>query len=135
MVSMTRQFLDSADNYVLLRGSLAAEPLVRTLPSGDELCSFRLTVQRPAETHRRARSDSIDCASTRAAVRRTVARCSPGQRLEVAGSLRRRFWRSIAGTPASRYEVEVIDIQRLRADTSTGARPGRPARARASGGQ
>jgi single-strand DNA-binding protein len=107
---MTRQLLDLADNYVLLRGLLAAEPLVRTMPSGDELCSFRLTVPRPAETHGRARSDSIDCASTRASVRRTVARCSPGQRLEVAGSLRRRFWRSVAGTPASRYEVEVIGL-------------------------
>jgi len=78
---MTHQPLDSADNYVLLRGSLAAEPLLRTLPSGDELCSFRLTVPRPAETSGRARSDSIDCASTHAAVRRAVARCSPGQRL------------------------------------------------------
>lgn len=132
---MTRQLPDSADNYVLLRGVLAAEPLVRTLPSGDELCSFRLTVPRPADTHGRARSDSIDCASTRAAVRRTVARCSPGQRLEVAGSLRRRFWRATAGTPASRYEVEVIDVQRLRADRSAGEPPARPARAKPSGGQ
>jgi single-strand DNA-binding protein len=123
MVFMTRQLLDSADNYVLLRGLLAAEPLVRTLPSGDELCSFRLTVPRSAETHGRARSDSIDCASTRAAVRRTLVRCSPGQRLEVAGSLRRRFWRSTAGTPASRYEVEVINVQRMRAAHATGERP------------
>jgi single-strand DNA-binding protein len=127
MVSMTQQLLDSADNYVLLRGLLAAEPLVRTLPSGDELCSFRLTVPRSPQTHGRARSDSIECASTRAAVRRAVARCTPGQRLEVAGSLRRRFWRSTAGGPASRYEVEVIDIRRLRADAA-GDRPTTPGR-------
>ena len=125
---MTQQLLDSADNYVLLRGVLAAEPFLRTLPSGDELCSFRLTVPRSTETHGRARSDSIDCASTRAAVRRAVARCSPGQRLEVAGSLRRRFWRGTAGMPASRYEVEVIDIRRLRADPSAGDRQASPAR-------
>src|SRR5215475_10887605 len=106
MVHMTQQAQASTDNYVLLRGLLAAEPLVRTLPSGDELCSFRLTVPRPAETHGRARSDSIDCASTRA-----------------------------AGTPASRYEVEVSNVQRLRADPSTGERPARLARAKPSGGQ
>jgi single-strand DNA-binding protein len=132
---MTRQLLDLADNCVLLRGLLAAEPVVRTMPSGDELCSFRLTVPRPAETHGRARSDSIDCASTRASVRRTVARCSPGQRLEVAGSLRRRFWRSIAGTPASRYEVDVVDVQRLRADGAAGDRQARPPRAKRRDGE
>ena len=134
-VFMTHQPLDSADNYVLLRGSLAAEPLLRTLPSGDELCSFRLTVPRPAETSGRARSDSIDCASTRAAVRRAVARCSPGQRLEVAGSLRRRFWRSIAGTPASRYEVEVSDVRKLRADRPAGDQTARSVRSRRSEGE
>ena len=127
---MTQQAQDSTDNYVLLRGLLAAEPLVRMLPSGDELCSFRLTVLRPEETHGRARSDSIDCASTRAVVRRTVARCSPGQRLEVSGSLRRRFWRSSAGTAASRYEVEVIDVRKLRAEHATGDRLAGPARAK-----
>lgn len=128
MVFMTQQLLDSADNYVLLRGLLAAEPLVRILPSGDELCSFRLTVPRSAQTHGRARSDSIDCASTRGAVRRTVGRCSPGQRLEVTGSLRRRFWRSTAGSPASRYEVEVSDARRLRADQAAGDRQASPVR-------
>ena len=127
---MTKQAQDSTDNYVLLRGLLAAEPLVRTLPSGDELCSFRLTVLRPEDTHGRARSDSINCASTRAVVRRTVVRCSPGQRLEVSGSLRRRFWRSNAGTAASRYEVEVIDVRKLRAEHATSDRLARPARAK-----
>jgi single-strand DNA-binding protein len=127
---MTRQSQDTTDNHVLLRGLLAAEPLVRALPSGDELCSFRLTVLRPPATHGRARSDSIDCASTRAAVRRTVGRCSPGQRLEVSGSLRRRFWRSTAGTPASRYEVEVIDIRKLRAEHAAADRPAQPSRAK-----
>ena len=39
---------DQADNTVFLRGRLAADPVARTLPSGDELCSFRLTVTRAA---------------------------------------------------------------------------------------
>lgn len=115
---MSQQLPEGTDNHVLLRGLLAAQSDVRTLPSGDELCSFRLTVARPAKTRGRARADSIECVSTRASVRRLVGRCAPGQRLEVSGWLRRRFWRSAAGTAASRYEVEIINVRRLRvADT------------------
>jgi single-strand DNA-binding protein len=92
------------DNQVFLRGRLASTPVLRTLPSGDELCSFRLTVPRPAGD--RVRVDSLDCASTRARVRRTVERAEPGDELEVSGSLHRRFWRSPGGL-GSRYEVAV----------------------------
>ena len=117
---MNEQSRDGADNHVLLRGLLAVEPHTRILPSGDELCSFRLTVQRPKSSYGRVRTDSIDCATTRAAARRMVAKCSPGERIEVSGSLRRRFWRSVTGTPASRYEVEVINVRRIRTASGRG---------------
>ena len=96
------------DNEVFLRGRLAAEPIVRALPSGDELVAFRLTVAR-AENDRsesKARVDSIDCATLHARVRRCLERATPGDELEVNGSLHRRFWRSAAGL-GSRYEVVV----------------------------
>lgn len=100
----------AGDNVVLLRGRLAADPVLRTLPSGDELCAFRLTVARPPGE--RVRVDSIDCAATAARVRRTLLRAVPGDVLEIRGGLRRRFWRSPAGL-ASRYEV-VADAARVR---------------------
>jgi single-strand DNA-binding protein len=92
-------------NRVYLRGKLAAEAVPRTLPSGDELCVFRLTVDRPEGE--RVRVDSLDCATVKARVRQTVSRARPGDELEVSGSLRRRFWRG-AGGLASRYEVAVV---------------------------
>ena len=94
------------DNEVFLRGRLAAEPVVRRLPSGDELCTFRITVPRlPSESRdSRVRVDSIDCAAIAARVRRSVGRAAPGDQLEVSGSLHRRFWRSPSGL-GSRYEV------------------------------
>lgn len=98
-------------NQVSLRGVLAAAPVERELPSGDQLISFRITVKRPADT--RARVDSIDCSSTRPVVRRALARYAPGQLVEITGSLRRRFWRGPAGV-ASRYEVDVASIKMLR---------------------
>jgi single-strand DNA-binding protein len=92
-------------NRVYLRGRLAAEAVPRTLPSGDELCLFRLTVDRP--DGERVRVDSLDCAAAKARVRQTVSRAEPGDELEVSGSLRRRFWRG-AGGLSSRYEVAVV---------------------------
>jgi single-strand DNA-binding protein len=101
-------------NNVFLRGTVAIAPVVRTLPSGDQLCSFRITVQRPSgeSAVSRVRVDSIECASTRAAVRRSAQRWAPGDVVEVTGALRRRFWRTSAGTPASRYEVEASAVRR-----------------------
>jgi single-strand DNA-binding protein len=100
------------ENSVFLRGVFAGEAILRTLPSGDELCSFRITVARPPGA--RARVDSIDCSSTGAAVRRGALRCQPGDVVEVKGSLRRRFWRGPAGGPSSRYEVEVTNLKNFR---------------------
>jgi single-strand DNA-binding protein len=106
-------------NVVQLRGVLAAPAVSRILPSGDELISFRVTVARPPGD--RVRVDSIDCASTKASVRRTASRFQAGDVVEVAGSLHRRFWRSPAGSPASRYEVEVGTVRRCRrAGAATG---------------
>ena len=100
-------------NEVFLRGRLAAEPVARTLPSGDELIAFRLTVPRPPDDKVRVRVDSIDCAALNARVRHCLERTVPGDELEVTGSLRRRFWRSPMGL-GSRYEVLVSSVRRNR---------------------
>jgi single-strand DNA-binding protein len=107
----------TGDNEVFLRGRLAAEAEVRTLPSGDELCAFRLTVARPSGNRSRTKVDSIDCVTTSARVRRSVLAADPGSVVEVRGSLRRRFWRGTAGL-ASRYEVDVAaaKVSRRRTD-------------------
>jgi len=94
-------------NSVRLRGRLSGEPELRTLPSGDEVVSFRVVVDRPpARAGARAGVDTIDCAAFRAVVRRAVLRWSPGQLVEIEGALHRRFYAGPAGR-ASRYEVEV----------------------------
>jgi single-strand DNA-binding protein len=91
--------------------------MVRVLPSGDEMCSFRVTVRRPPGG--RVRVDSVDCATMAPRVRRTLDRAEPGDEIEVTGSLHRRFWRSPAGL-ASRYEVEV-QTARISARRQSGA--------------
>jgi single-strand DNA-binding protein len=110
MTSIEDEF--SHENTVFLRGVLAAKATTRVMPSGDELCSFRVTVKRPPGSIRgRASVDSIDCAATRATVRKVAARASPGEVVELTGQLHRRFWRGPGGL-ASRYEVEVSSLKR-----------------------
>lgn len=114
--------MDTTDNAltnrVYLRGRLAADVEERTLPSGDVIAGFRLTVDRPPGEP--GKVDSLDCAALRPRVQRTLQRATPGDILEVEGSLRRRFWRGPAGL-ASRYEVRVETARLVSAGRRSGA--------------
>jgi single-strand DNA-binding protein len=103
---------------VRLVGRLAGEPEQRELPSGDVLVAFRVVVDRPAPDRavpqgvRAVTVDTLPCVAWTAGVRRTVAGWAAGDVVEVAGGLRRRFWRAGAGA-ASVTEVEVLSARRL----------------------
>jgi len=99
-------------NEVLLRGRLAAPADERELPSGDIVATFRLIVDRVDARASSVRVDTLECAAFRPPVRRRLLAAEAGDVLEVAGSLRRRFFRSAAGA-ASRYEVEVRSVTRV----------------------
>jgi single-strand DNA-binding protein len=78
----------------------------RELPSGDLLVTARVVVARPE-----GGVDALDCAVWPAGLRRRVLGWPDGTHVEVAGSLRRRFFRTPVGA-ASRYEVQVERIRR-----------------------
>ena len=108
-------------NEIVLVGRLGAAADTRALASGDEVASFRLIVRREAPRRpvrptspRGPVVDTVDCSAWTAALRRTVCGWEPGDVVEVHGALRRRFWRSPGGGPASRYEVEVFSAHRVR---------------------
>ena len=99
-------------NAVSLVGRLSSVDPVRDLPSGDQLLAFRLVVRRPARVRARgATVDVIDCHVATAKLRRAVGALELGARLEVDGSLRRRFFRA-GGAMGSRYAVEVSALRR-----------------------
>jgi single-strand DNA-binding protein len=100
-------------NRVELEGRLSNEPEARTLPSGDEIATFRVVVRRPAGAGRGAAVDTIDCVvRTRILVKRVLA-WTPGSRVALEGALRHRFWRGPTGL-ASRTEVEVERARLMR---------------------
>lgn len=104
-------------NVVRLVGRVGGDAVRRELPSGDAIVSWRIIVERakPAagRTASRTRVDTIDCVAWSGRVRRQAGTLVTGDRIVVTGALHRRFWRSPGG-PASRYEVEVKRLQKLR---------------------
>jgi single-strand DNA-binding protein len=111
--------MDTNTNHVRLVGRVSAPATERVLPSGDTLASWRIVVARPVQPAGGATVDTIDCSAWTASARRAARSLHEGDNVEVTGALRRRFWRGPAG-PASRYEVEVATIRRLKAATRTG---------------
>ena len=102
-------------NEVLLLGRLAALPEERVLPSGDEIVTFRLVVERPArqrtDGRREPAVDTLDCSVASPALRRRVLNWLAGDLVEIEGALRRRFWRS-GPAVLSRCEVQVVRARR-----------------------
>ena len=102
-------------NEVRLVGRLSQAPEQRTLPSGDPLWTFRVVVPRAPAPGAPGRSsvDALDCAVWSGRSRRTVAGWRSGDLVEVAGSVRRRFYRA-GGAAVSRVEIEVSRARLIR---------------------
>jgi single-strand DNA-binding protein len=102
-------------NEVLLVGRVAADPRPLQLPSGDELLTFRLVVNR-APTNRRSRpgppQDTLSCSVWSTTLQRTVGRWRAGDIVQVSGALRRRFLKT-STMPTSVHDIEVMDARRL----------------------
>ena len=106
-------------NEVDLVGRVSGAPQERELPSGDQLVSWRVVLDRPPprrpvkEGVRNVTVDTVDCVAWTAGVRRTARGLVEGDIVAVQGALRRRFWRG-SGAAQSRTEVEVESLRRLR---------------------
>ncbi|MCU1594124.1 MAG: hypothetical protein JWO12_1516 [Frankiales bacterium] len=105
-------------NEVVLVGRLSGDPVDKELPSGDVLRTWRLVVDRAPskrpvpEGQRVSTIDTVDCFAWTAGLLRAAGSWTPGDVLEVHGSLRRRFWHTGGGVQ-SRTEVEVTKAKRL----------------------
>jgi single-strand DNA-binding protein len=86
----------SENNLVILRGTLAADPRTRELPSGSVLLQFDVTTRDESGTQ------SVPVAWFEPAAASVPA--AAGDELVVIGSVRRRFFRA-AGATQSRTEV------------------------------
>ena len=100
-------------NEVTLVGRVSAVPERRDLPSGDQLVTFRVVVDRPPQKGVSKRAvDVIDVACWTKRTQRTAAGLEPDDGVRVEGALRRRFF-AAGGGRASRYEVEASRLVRV----------------------
>jgi single-strand DNA-binding protein len=114
-------------NQVHLVGRLSKPPIIKEMPSGDLLGTWRLVVARPEQAasadtaedgsdpaakdvgagRRRQTVDTIDCVSFDLDLIGRMCDVEAGSLLELHGALRRRFSRRLPGGQ-SRYEVEAF---------------------------
>jgi single-strand DNA-binding protein len=113
---------DTTVNEVVLRGRVSGDPQERELPSGSVLVSFRLVVARdrtPMTAASKPVSDWMECAAWGARVRRQAAGWADGDRVEVRGALRRRYFRT-GDQARTSVEVEMLGGRLLRRATARG---------------
>ena len=84
-------------NIVIIKGALSRAPELRTLPSGDQLAQFEVTIREPERP-----TASVPVVLFSPPPRLTAL--ESGAEVLVAGEVRRRFFRTPAGT-GSRTEV------------------------------
>ena len=100
-------------NEVTLVGRVSAAPERRDLPSGDQLVTLRVVVDRPPQKGVTKRAvDVIDVACWTKRVQRTAAGLDADDTIRVEGALRRRFF-AAGGGRTSRYEVEATRLVRV----------------------
>lgn len=106
------------NNSVQLVGRVSADPETKTMPSGDEIVTFRLVVRRGAAARRRSKQvvDTIECSAWSASARKAALRLSAGSEVAVSGALRRRFTRAGAGV-VSWVSVEVATCKKVASPT------------------
>jgi single-strand DNA-binding protein len=93
-------------NLAVVRGHLSSDPVERTLPSGDTLWSYEISVRR--------RDHPTDTVPVVLAGGRAPSRLAAGAEVVAIGRVRRRFFRA-GGTTASRTEIvadQVISARR-----------------------
>jgi single-strand DNA-binding protein len=83
------------------------------MPSGDEMVTWRVVVDRPPSPNPGPTFDVVDCVGWTARVRRSASAWAVGDIVTIEGALRRRFWRSPGGGLQSRCEIEVTTAKRI----------------------
>jgi single-strand DNA-binding protein len=115
------------DNRVSVTGRVSSAAASRTMPSGDEMVTWRVVVDRPGSAGRGPGFDVVDCVAWGARVRRAASGWAVGDVVSLDGALRRRFWRSPGGGLQSRCEIEVRTAKRVAAATAPVKRRRTPA--------
>jgi single-strand DNA-binding protein len=99
-------------NQVMLMGNLTRDPELRTIPSGQAVCSFSLALNRSykgADGNWQEATDYIDVVAWGPLGERVAQYLSKGRRCFVQGRLQSRSWEQ-DGQKRSKVEVQASDV-------------------------
>lgn len=94
-------------NKVILGGRLTADPELKTTPSGVNVCSFSLAVNRKVGKDAEQKTDFITCQSWRQTAEFISRYFKKGSSLCVVGSIQTRSWQDQNGNKRTATEVVV----------------------------
>jgi single-strand DNA-binding protein len=100
-------------NQVILLGNLTQDPELRTIPSGQAVCSFSLAVNRSwtgKDGQAQDAVDYFDCVAWGKPGEIISQYMGKGRRLFVSGRLQNRSWDAKDGTKRYKTEVVVTDF-------------------------
>ncbi|HXH26935.1 MAG TPA: single-stranded DNA-binding protein [Candidatus Acidoferrum sp.] len=109
-------------NQVILMGNLTRDPELRTIPSGQNVCSFSLALNRSYKDQSgqwQEQTDFINCVAWAALGERVNQYLKKGSRALVQGNLRTSSWEK-DGQKHSKVEVVANDVTFLDAAGSNG---------------
>lgn len=116
-------------NKVILMGNLTKDPELRTIPSGQTVCSFSIAVNRSwknAAGEQQEAVDYIDCNAWGKAGELISQYMQKGRALLVSGRLQQRSWEQ-DGQKRSKVEVVVEDFNFVGGPGDGGSTGGTPA--------
>ena len=102
-----------ADTQVTIVGNLAADPEVRSTPSGATVASFRVAVTprvREGEQWRDGETSFFRCTAWRSLADNLAESVGKGARVIVVGRLRQRSWETPEGDKRTVVEVQAEEV-------------------------
>ena len=103
-------------NKVFLIGNLVADPVLRTTPSGDSVCSFRIAVNRRRRSNAEAgqpEADFFNISAWRQLGENCAKYLAKGRKVSVVGSVSCRTYVGSDGQTRASLEVQAEDVEFL----------------------
>lgn len=103
-------------NQVIIMGNLAADPEVRTIPSGQNVASFAVATNRvwqDANGERQEQADFHDVVAWGKLAELVGQYLSKGRKVLVSGRLQNRTWEAQDGSKRKRTEIVANDVSFL----------------------
>jgi single-strand DNA-binding protein len=121
-------------NQVILMGNLTRDPELRTIPSGQSVCSFSLALNRSykgSDGNWQEATDYVDVVAWGPLGERVSQYMTKGRPVLVSGRLQSRSWEQ-EGQKRSKVEVVAQDVTFLGSPRGDGSAPAEPSEASAS---